>query len=151
MPTPRRFAMLSSLLASLMLLSTSAIAAADAGDDPPRGAGKSRPRVESGKAISRAQGAEIRAWFANSKNLEGLPPGLRRHDVLPPGFDRQLDRNGKIPTGLEARLHPLPADLERRLSPLPEGFRRMVCGRAVLLLDDKAGRIRDIVDRALPD
>jgi hypothetical protein len=55
----------------------------------------------------------------------GLPPGLaKRGGDLPPGLERQLQRNGTLPPGLRKRLQPFPAALERQLAPLPRGYRR---------------------------
>ena len=64
----------------------------------------------------------------------GLPPGLaKRGGSLPPGLEKQLQRNGRLPAGLEKRIHPFPADVERRLPRLKKGLRRgLIEGRAVI-------------------
>ena len=43
---------------------------------------------------------------------------------MPPGLEKQLQRNGRLPPGLQKKLRPFPADLERQLGALPRGYRR---------------------------
>ncbi len=64
----------------------------------------------------------------------GLPPGLaKRGGSLPPGLEKQLQRNGRLPPGLEKRIQAFPADIERRLPRLKKGLRRgFIEGRAVI-------------------
>jgi hypothetical protein len=86
----------------------------------------------------------IREWFGNSQNLQGLPPGLAKRETLPPGLQRQLQRNGTLPPGLQARLHPVPVDLHRRLPDLREGTRRVIIGGSIVLVDDRTSLILDV-------
>ncbi len=76
-------------------------------------------------------------------NRANLPPGLARRESLPPGLERQLQRNGTLPPGLQKRLQPFPADLNRQLPLPPAGVSRMFLGRRALLLD-QAQRILDM-------
>lgn len=65
-----------------------------------------------------------------------LPPGLaKRGGDLPPGLERQLQRNGTLPPGLQRRVRPLPDQCEERLPRLPEGWFRVTLGARILLLD----------------
>jgi hypothetical protein len=48
---------------------------------------------------------EIRGCLTYSPNL---PPGLAKRDRLPPGQERQLERNGTLPPGLQKRAQTLP-------------------------------------------
>ena len=91
----------------------------------------------------------IRDWFRDDRNLEGLPPGLAKHEELPPGLQKHLVKNGTLPPGLQKKLHPLPRDLESRLPRLPEGTRRVLLSGSVVLLGDTTGRIFDILDGVL--
>ncbi len=91
----------------------------------------------------------IRDWFSNKKNWKGLPPGLAKRKRLPPGLERQLQKNGTLPPGLQKRLYPLPYDLERSLPRLPTGVVRVVIGVDVLLLDRQSNTILDVLHRVL--
>jgi hypothetical protein len=76
-----------------------------------------------------------------------LPPGLaKRGGNLPPGLQKQLERNGQLPPGLQKRLEPLPVDLDRRLPRLPEYWERVIVDRDVILLDRRTNRILDIIE-----
>ena len=115
-----------------------------------RGNGKGRQEEESPKTdiavrFSSEQVRVIRDWFASPDNLKGLPPGLAKRESLPPGLQRQLVRNGKLPPGLEKKIQPLPQEIETRLPRLPEGTRRIVISGNVILWNDKASVILDII------
>ena len=82
------------------------------------------------------------------KSKKGLPPGLARKDRLPPGLEKQLQKNGTLPPGLAKRS--LPPDLERQLPPPPRGYERQVVEDATVVLINKAtGRIADIIYDAI--
>jgi hypothetical protein len=68
-------------------------------------------------------------------SYRGLPPGLAKRDNLPPGLERQLQRNGTLPPGLQKRVRPLPDECSERLPRLPGGWVRVVLGARILLLD----------------
>ena len=86
--------------------------------------GKGRGRAAQGNADVESQGDDhgnslsvsvsigrnderlIRTWFSEPRNMQGLPPGLAKKEHLPPGLQRQLVRNGKLPLGLEKKIEP---------------------------------------------
>lgn len=74
---------------------------------------------------------------------KGLPPGLAKREQLPPGLQRHLERHGKLPPGLEKKR--LPGDLNKRLSPVPKGYKRLIVGRDVVLVDERTQVIADIL------
>lgn len=78
---------------------------------------------------------------------KGLPPGLAKREHLPPGLQRHLERHGKLPPGLEKKR--LPGDLSKRLSPVPKGYKRLVVGRDVVLVDERTQVIVDILTGVL--
>jgi hypothetical protein len=78
--------------------------------------------------------------FVNDRG--GLPPGLAKKDRLPPGLERQLQRNGTLPAGLQKRVQPLPGSCTARLPRLPRDWDRVVLGGRIILLDPQ----RRIVD-----
>lgn len=77
------------------------------------------------------------------KKGKGMPPGLAKKDRLPPGLEKQVERNGTLPPGLEAK-H-LPGDLERDLSPLPEGYVRVRVGADIVLMDERTRVVFDVI------
>ena len=84
------------------------------------------------------------------RKQKGLPPGLaKRGGNLPPGLQKQLDKNGKLPPGLQKRLEPLPVDLERRLPRLPEYWERVILERDIILIDRRTERILDIIENVI--
>lgn len=77
----------------------------------------------------------------------GLPPGLaKRGGDLPPGLQKQLQRNGTLPPGLQKKLAPFPVELNGRLGPVPGGCRRVTLGTWALLVQDSTNVILDIID-----
>ncbi len=70
------------------------------------------------------------------------PPGLAKRDSLPPGLQRQYEKNGRLPPGLEGRV--LPHSLHRSLPPR-EGYKRVIVDTDVLLVETATGVIRDIL------
>ena len=90
----------------------------------------------------------ISNWFGT--NRSGLPPGLAKRETLPPGLEKQLQRNGTLPPGLQKKLQPFPIELERRLSVLPTGYRRVIIGNNVILMNPTTGLIYDLVRNVIP-
>jgi hypothetical protein len=85
----------------------------------------------------------IRSYYSGGGR--GLPPGLaKRGGRLPPGLERQLQRNGTLPPGLQKRVQPFPAELTEQLPSLPSGYSRVIlAGRALIL--DRNNRILDLM------
>ena len=90
-------------------------------------------------------------YHKNSKRKhKGLPPGLaKRGGNLPPGLQKQLDRNNRLPPGLQKRLEPLPGDLEGRLPRLPPYWERVILERDIILVDRRTERILDIIENVI--
>ncbi len=82
---------------------------------------------------------------AKGKGKKGLPPGLAKREKLPPGLQKQLQRNGTLPPGLQGKLEPLPQEVEVRLRPLPPDRVRVVIGTDVIILDKTTQKILDII------
>lgn len=74
---------------------------------------------------------------------KGLPPGLAKRDQLPPGLQRQLERNGRLPSGLAKR--DLPADLMSRLPKRANNQDVTLVEGDVVLLDKATGIILDVI------
>jgi hypothetical protein len=82
----------------------------------------------------------IRSCFVN--HASDLPPGLAKRESLPPGIQKQLDRNGTLPPGLQKKVQPLPQVCDSPLPRLPSGYRRVIYGPRVMLVDNSS-RILD--------
>ena len=74
----------------------------------------------------------------------------RMRDRLPPGLEKQLRRRGTLPPGLQKKVQPVPVGLERQLRVLPTGWRRVVVGGNIILMDEKTSLIYDVVRIAIP-
>ncbi len=90
----------------------------------------------------------VRRWFQEPH--EGLPPGLAKKDRLPPGLEKQLRKRGTLPPGLQKKVQPLPVELERQLRVLPTGYRRVIIGGNVVLMNEKTALIYDLIRIAIP-
>lgn len=75
---------------------------------------------------------------------KGLPPGLAKRGSLPPGLQKQLERNGTLPPGLARR--GLPSELENNLPSIPDTLERVIAGGSVVLLEKATGKILDIIE-----
>ncbi len=78
-----------------------------------------------------------------AKGSKGAPPGLAKRDRLPPGLQRQLERNGRLPPGLEKKQ--FPTELRVHLpTPLP-GTERVIIGNDAVLIDIATNIVLDII------
>ncbi|WP_127477262.1 hypothetical protein [Sulfurivermis fontis] len=87
--------------------------------------------------------ARQRQHTGNKPHKNGLPPGLAKREQLPPGLQKQVEKNGTLPPGLQTRS--LPPELERELSPVPPGYVRVEVGADVVLMNGKTRVIVDVV------
>src|SRR5258708_5271847 len=69
------------------------------------------------------------------ENRSDLPPGLAKQDRLPQGLERQLQRNGTLPPGLQGRVQPLPSVCTPRLRRRRPDWVRVLLGGRIILLD----------------
>ena len=90
----------------------------------------------------------ITRWFTT--NRSNLPPGLAKRETLPPGLERQLRQRGTLPPGLQSKIQPIPIALERQLSVLPTGYRRVIIGGNMIVMNPTTGLIYDIVRNVIP-
>lgn len=142
------------VLGMAMVLGGGAGAAGQKGSQKERGGGKTAgdkvravlPEVE--QVFTKVEITLMKNYFTTNKS--GLPPGLAKRDKLPPGLERQLQRNGTLPPGLQKKVQPLPADLERQMRVLPTGWRRVVIAGNVILMNEKTATIYDIVRNVIP-
>lgn len=117
---------------------------ADDDDDNDDDGGARRERSKDDGYVFTAHDREILRGCVAQDN-SGLPPGLAKRDRLPPGLEKQLQRNGTLPPGLQKRVQPLPESCEVRLPRLPHQWERVILGGRIILLDGEQ-TIRDILE-----
>lgn len=78
---------------------------------------------------------------------KGLPPGLAKKGKLPPGLQKQLERNGHLPPGIAA--NPLPYEAVVNLPPPLNGTERAIVDTSVVLLEKGTGLILDVLTDVL--
>jgi hypothetical protein len=121
----------------------------DEDEDDDDDLGERREGVRAAEIIfTRDERILITDWFRGYHS--NLPPGLAKRDRLPPGLEKQLRERGTLPPGLQKRVQPLPWVLERRLRRLPRGYRRVVVGGNVILMDEGTAVIYDIIRNVIP-
>jgi hypothetical protein len=115
---------------SLLMIAT--LGAQGKGKGQGKGQDKGASPVRSGDTFSGDR--RVVTEYFRALPPSNLPPGLaKRGGSLPPGLEKQLQRNGTLPPGLAKRVEPFPPELERRLPPLaPELRRGLVEGRVVI-------------------
>lgn len=84
----------------------------------------------------------IHQYYRDTKQ-KMMPPGLAKKRKLPPGLQKQIKKNGKLPPGLEGRY--LPYDLERNLHRLPKDYVRIRLGNDILLIELPTQTILDVI------
>ncbi len=89
------------------------------------------------------EGDDDREHGKKNGHKKGLPPGLAKREQLPPGLQRQVQRNGVLPPGLEGRR--LPADLERQLAPLPRDYVRLQVGTDMVIMNSRTRVTVDVI------
>ncbi len=86
-----------------------------------------------------------RNWYLHEQRSgRQLPPGLRDRDRLPPGIERQLQPGYVLAPEYRSQVYPCPPELIRGFAPPPTGFRFMMIGGRVVLMD-AAFRIADAI------
>jgi len=90
---------------------------------------------------------DLREWY--HAHYRHLPPGLAKHDALPPGLQRQLIVNGTLPPGLQKRIHPCPHEMEVLLPPAPPNYMHVVIGGNLVLVNRGNFQIADVFQFAI--
>jgi Ni/Co efflux regulator RcnB len=85
---------------------------------------------------------DIHDWYRT--HYSNLPPGLSKRDRLPPGLERQLVVNGTLPPGLRGKMQPCPRELEVMLPPPEPGYRHVVIGGNLVLVNRVSFQVADV-------
>ncbi len=78
-----------------------------------------------------------------AKGSKSAPPGLAKRDHLPPGLQRQLERNGRLPPGLAKK--EFPPHLTAQLPSPLQGTSRILVGNDAVLIDKATDVILDVI------
>ena len=136
------------LLILALLLSASIVSAKDNGKGKHKGKDDDTRSASARVSVDVFIGEHrdiIRQHYRGYVDRGSLPPGLaKRGGGLPPGLQKQLQRNGQLPPGLEKKIYPFPAELERRLPPLRPGLIRGIIGGHAIIMDKKSSAILDV-------
>jgi hypothetical protein len=90
----------------------------------------------------------ISGWCHNG--YQGLPPGLAKREQLPPGLEKHLRKRGTLPPGLQKKMVPVPIVVERQLDLLPTGYRRVIIGDNLIIMNERTALIYDVVRLVIP-
>lgn len=99
-----------------------------------------------GTIINVAERVLIGDYVNKAYKSNSLPPGLANRDHLPPGLQRQIERNGTLPPGLAKR--GLPSDLRQSL-PHRAGQDYRVVGNDIVLIETATLLILDVMKDVL--
>ena len=72
-----------------------------------------------------------------------MPYGLSKRESLPPGLQKQFDKNGRLPQGLAKRN--LPTELQSKLITRPSEQEVTIVDNDVVLLDKVSGVVLDVI------
>jgi hypothetical protein len=86
---------------------------------------------------------EDRANQKKSKGAKAMPHGLAKRDRLPPGLEKQIEKNGTLPPGLAKR--DLPDELVRRLPKRGKGQEVVWVDDDVYLIETATRVVLDVV------
>jgi hypothetical protein len=114
-------------------------------DDDKGGEGKSKASKTSKNKDHQSKGKSSKGKGQSSSKGKSsdMPPGFTKKDELPPGLAMQLEKNGTLPPGLAKRN--LPTGLNSLLPTRSTDYKRYVVENDVILLDEKTGRVMDIM------
>jgi len=72
-----------------------------------------------------------REWYDNHHDYRGF----RDRDRMTPQYEDRFQNGAVLDRGMQRRMYPVPSDLGRRLPPAPRGYRYVVIGGHVVLID----------------
>ncbi len=142
------------LVAGLALAPATAVELAGGGRGDRGKQAKAGGKKSSGRAAAPVFGPRDRDIISDyyRTRRSTLPPGLaKRNGQLPPGLERQLERNGTLPPGLQKRIEVFPKELNRQLPPLPYGYVRGLIGGSAVVVNQRTGAIVDVIQYVLID
>jgi len=127
--------------AALVAIAVIAAPAFSQGNSQGKGKGKGHNKHEEGGG----EGKHNKYGFGEHDREVITNYYSNRGSSLPPGLEKQLERNGTLPPGLQKRVEPCPVELERQLPPLPAEYRRGVIGAHIVIFNRNTNVIVDVL------
>jgi Ni/Co efflux regulator RcnB len=87
---------------------------------------------------------EMRGWYKEHEHH--LPRGFRERDHLRPELEHRLVVHEVLAPELRGYIVAIPGDLYRRLPPPPRGYRYVVIGGRIVLLNNRSWVVDDVFD-----
>ena len=78
------------------------------------------------------------------KHKDSMPAGFREEDKLSPELEARLKVGAVLDTDLRGRIRPVPADLLATLTPAPRGYRYVIIGDHIVLVDE-GWHVEDVI------
>ena len=141
-------------LGIMLACSVATIPASAQGNGHGNGKGKGHDKKDKDKGDDRGPEqyqfrSEDREYVASyySKHGKRVPPGQAKKygGDLPPGLEKQLQRNGTLPPGLQKKMQPCPIEITRQLPPLPPDYQRSVIGASIVVFNRRTNIVVDVM------
>lgn len=87
-----------------------------------------------------------RDWY--QRNQRHLGAGWRQRDRLSPAMQARLRRGRRLDPQLRRQMHGLPPDLALQYGPAPRGYRYVIIGGNIVLIDD-GDQVQDVFTLSL--
>jgi hypothetical protein len=123
---------------TLLTLTSGAAVAQGRGNQPNRGQAQKADRAAQAQRRADARFNDrdrqiARDWY--NQRQSNPPPGFRDRDRLPPQYETRIQPGYVFEPVVRRRAYPAPLDLTRRFVPAPRGYRYMVIGGQIVLVD----------------
>lgn len=87
------------------------------------------------------QDEKIISEYLKTVDQTKLPPGLAKREALPPGIEKQILDEGKLPVGFDQQIKPLPPELDSKLGAIDPKLKRGFAGDRVVEWDPASGNV----------
>ena len=123
---------------ALLTMTSGAAVAQGRGNQPNRGQAKKAQRTAQAQRRTAARFNDHDRQLAHNWYIQrqsNPPPGFRSQDRLPPEYEARIRPGYVFDPVIRRRAYPAPADLTLQFGPAPRGYRYMVIGGQIVLVD----------------
>jgi Ni/Co efflux regulator RcnB len=107
-----------------------------------QGYGQREPQREEHRRFDDHDRQVAREWYDGHHGA--VPVGLRDRDHFAADVELRFNTGFVIDHDLRAQVHPIPSDLAHRLTPPPHGFRYVLIGGHLCLIDGRY-EVQDVI------